>query len=50
MESKSEIVRRIEQIDYLLTCLQELRRSEMFELEKIEEKEIFRFAARPSWR
>lgn len=40
MESKSEIVHRIEQIDHLLTCLQELRRSEMFELEKIEEKEI----------
>jgi hypothetical protein len=40
MGSKSEIVRRIEQIDHLLTCLQELRRFEMFELEKIEAKEI----------
>lgn len=39
MVSKNEVVRRIEQIDYLLTCLQDLRRSEMNELEKIETEE-----------
>lgn len=36
MASKNEVVRRIEQIDCLLTCLQDLRRSEMNELEMFE--------------
>ena len=36
MVSKNEVVRRIEQIDFLLTSLQDLRRSEMNELDKIE--------------
>ena len=39
MVSKNEVVRRIEQIDFLLTSLQDLRRSEMNELEKIEDEE-----------
>jgi hypothetical protein len=39
MVSKNEVVRRIEQIDCLLTSLQDLRRSEMIELEKIEAEE-----------
>lgn len=37
--SKAEIVNRIEQIDSILTILQNLRRSEMAELEKIEARE-----------
>ncbi|VVB64247.1 Uncharacterised protein [uncultured archaeon] len=39
MVSKNEVVRRIEQIDCLLTFLLDLRRSEMNELEKIEAAE-----------
>jgi hypothetical protein len=39
MVSKNEVVRRIEQIDCLLTFLQDLRRSEMNELEMIEAAE-----------
>ena len=39
MVSKNEVVRRIEQIDFLLTCLHDIRRSEMNELEKIEAAE-----------
>lgn len=39
MVSKNEVIRRIEQIDCLLTCLQDLRRSEMNELEKLEAEE-----------
>ena len=36
MTSKNEVVARIEAVDLILTALQDLRRSEMKELEKIE--------------
>ncbi len=36
MASKAEVVNRIEPIDEALTVLQDLRRSEMRELEEIE--------------
>jgi hypothetical protein len=36
MASKAEVVNRIGQIDSILTILQDLRRSEMVELEEIE--------------
>ena len=36
MASKVEVVNRIGQIDSILTILQDLRRSEMVELEEIE--------------
>jgi len=39
MSSKAEVVRRIELIDQLSTILRDLRRSEMEELERIEDEE-----------
>jgi len=39
MSSKAEVVRRIELIDQLTTILRDLRRSEMEELERIEDEE-----------
>jgi len=39
MASKVEVVNRIELIDEALTVLQDLRRSEMRELEEIEARE-----------
>ncbi|VVB68171.1 Uncharacterised protein [uncultured archaeon] len=38
MPSKAEVVRRVELIDQLSTILNDLRRSEMEELERIEEE------------
>jgi hypothetical protein len=35
MASKSELIARVEQIDAILSILQELRASEMAELEKV---------------
>ncbi len=39
MSSKAEVVRRVELIDQLSTILKDLRRSEMEELERIEDEE-----------
>ena len=39
MSSKAEVIRRIELIDQLSTILRDLRRSEMEELERIEDEE-----------
>ena len=39
MSSKTEAVRRVELIDQLSTILKDLRRSEMEELERIEDEE-----------
>jgi hypothetical protein len=39
MSSKAEVVRRIELIDQLSTILKDLRRSEMEELERIEDED-----------
>ncbi len=39
MSSKTEVVRRVELIDQLSTILKDLRRSEMEELERIEDEE-----------
>lgn len=39
MSCKAEVVRRVELIDQLTTILKDLRRSEMEELERIEDKE-----------
>jgi hypothetical protein len=39
MPSKAEVVRRVELIDQLSTILQDMRRSEMAELERIEAEE-----------
>ncbi len=39
MSSKAEVVRRVELIDQLTTILKDLRRSEMEELERIEEED-----------
>jgi len=39
MSSKAEVVRRVELIDQLTTILRDLRRSEMEELERIEDEE-----------
>ncbi|VVB68181.1 Uncharacterised protein [uncultured archaeon] len=39
MSSKTEAVRRVELIDQLSTILRDLRRSEMEELERIEDEE-----------
>ncbi len=39
MSCKAEIIRRVELIDQLSTILKDLRRSEMEELERIEDEE-----------
>ena len=39
MSSKAEVIRRVELIDQLTTILRDLRRSEMEELERIEDEE-----------
>jgi hypothetical protein len=39
MSSTAEVVRRVELIDQLSTILKDLRRSEMEELERIEDEE-----------
>lgn len=39
VSSKSEVIRRVELIDQLITILKYLRRSEMEELERIEAEE-----------
>lgn len=46
MSSKAEVVRRIEMIDQLSTILKDLRRSEMEELERIEDEEESRGRAK----
>jgi hypothetical protein len=39
MANKSKLITRIEQIDAILSILQEIRASEMAELEKVEAQE-----------
>jgi len=39
VSSKAEVIRRVELIDQLTTILRDLRRSEMEELERIEDEE-----------
>jgi hypothetical protein len=39
VSSKAEVIMRVELIDQLTTILKDLRRSEMEELERIEEEE-----------